>query len=70
MQKCSQLIIELNFLNSDVDNFYFGKYDLIISNPPYIKKLDLKYLENDVINLSLKLALRWWIRWNYQKSEK
>ena len=28
-------------IKSDVDNFNFGKYDLIISNPPYIKKLDL-----------------------------
>ena len=27
-----------------------GKYDLIISNPPYIKKLDLKYLDKDVID--------------------
>ncbi len=30
---------------SDIDKFSIGKYDLIISNPPYIKKLDLKYLE-------------------------
>ena len=27
-----------------------GKYDLIISNPPYIKTFDLKYLERDVID--------------------
>ena len=33
---------------SDVDNFNYGKYDLIISNPPYINKLKLKYLEKDV----------------------
>ena len=34
--------------NSDIDKFKLGKYDLIISNPPYIKNLDLKYLEKDV----------------------
>ena len=44
-------------IKSDVDNFNFGKYDLIISNPPYIKKLDLKYLDRDVINFEPKLAL-------------
>ena len=44
-------------IKSNVDNFNFGKYDLIISNPPYIKKLDLKYLDKDVINFEPKLAL-------------
>ena len=44
-------------IKSDVDNFNFGKYDLIISNPPYIKKLDLKYLDRDIINFEPKLAL-------------
>ena len=34
-----------------------GKYDLIISNPPYIKKLDLKNLDRDVIDFEPKLAL-------------
>jgi release factor glutamine methyltransferase len=45
------------FIHSNVDNFKFGKYDLIVSNPPYIKLLDLKYLEKDVINFEPKLAL-------------
>jgi release factor glutamine methyltransferase len=44
-------------IKSDVDNFNFGKYDLIISNPPYIKKLDLKYLDRDVVNFEPRLAL-------------
>ena len=34
-----------------------GKYDLIVSNPPYIKKCDLKYLECDVLMFEPKLAL-------------
>jgi len=44
--------LDLNYrvklFKSDVDNFNYGKYDLIISNPPYIKKFKLKYLEKDV----------------------
>ena len=47
----------VKFFHSDIDNFGYGKYDLIISNPPYINKLDLQYLEKDVINFEPKLAL-------------
>ena len=47
----------VKFYNSDVDNFKIGKYDLIVSNPPYIKLLSLKYLEKDVVNFEPKLAL-------------
>ena len=47
----------LKFLKSDIDNFNYGKYDLIISNPPYISHYDLKYLERDVVNFEPKLAL-------------
>ena len=47
----------VKFFNSDIDNFNYGKYDLIISNPPYIKKLHLKYLERDVLDYEPILAL-------------
>ena len=47
----------IKFFKSDIDNFNYGKYDLIISNPPYIKKIDLKYLEKDVIDFEPVLAL-------------
>ena len=46
----------LKLYNSDIDKFKFGKYDLIISNPPYIKNFDIKYLEKDV-KFEPKLAL-------------
>jgi len=42
---------------SNIDNFSNGKYDLIISNPPYIKKLDLKKLDKDVKDFEPKIAL-------------
>ena len=48
---------KIDLFKSDIDNFNNGKYDLIISNPPYIKKTDLKYLERDVIKFEPKLAL-------------
>ena len=47
----------LKLFKSDIDNFNFGKYDLIVSNPPYIKKFDLKNLDKDVLNFEPKLAL-------------
>ena len=55
--KIHQLINRVKFYNSDVDKFLIGKYDMIISNPPYIKKNDLKYLERDVVNYEPNLAL-------------
>jgi release factor glutamine methyltransferase len=47
----------VKFYKSDVDKFNQGKYDLIVSNPPYIKNSDLKYLESDVLKFEPKLAL-------------
>ena len=47
----------IRFFNSSVDNFNLGKYDIIVSNPPYIKVLELKYLDKDVLNYEPKLAL-------------
>ena len=47
----------LKLYKSDVDKFNLGKYDLIVSNPPYIKKCKLKYLERDVASFEPKVAL-------------
>ena len=51
------LINRVKFFHSSVDNFKIGKYDLIVSNPPYIELFNLKYLEKDVVNFEPKLAL-------------
>ena len=45
------------FYISDVDNFLIGKYDVVVSNPPYIEHLSLKYLDRDVVDFEPKLAL-------------
>ena len=47
----------VKFIKTDVDNFSNGKYDLIVSNPPYINSSKIKYLEKDVRNFEPKLAL-------------
>ena len=47
----------LKLYKSDVDKFNLGKYDLIVSNPPYIKTRDIKYLERDVANFEPRIAL-------------
>ena len=38
----------LRLFKSNIDNFNTGKYDLVVSNPPYIKKSNLKCLEKDI----------------------
>ena len=47
----------LKLFKTDVDKFIFGKYDFIVSNPPYINKHEIKYLENDVAKFEPRLAL-------------
>ena len=47
----------IKLFKSDVDNLIFRKYDLIVSNPPYIKKFDLNKLSREVIDYEPKMAL-------------
>ena len=47
----------VKFFKSNVDNFVDAKYDLILSNPPYINKVDLKCLDKDVIDYEPKSSL-------------
>ena len=51
------VINRLKLFKSNVDKFNFGKYDLIVSNPPYINKHDIKYLERDIVGFEPKQAL-------------
>ena len=55
--KMQQFGNRIKFINTDIDNFFSNKYDLIVSNPPYIKKYKLRSLIEDVKNFEPKLAL-------------
>ena len=39
---------KIKFINIDIDKFKHNKYDLIVSNPPYINSINLKRLDNNV----------------------
>ncbi len=56
--KIQQIKNRIKFVQSDIDKFYSGKYDIILSNPPYIKSFDIKYLEKDISFYEPKIALR------------
>ena len=47
----------IKFFNSDIDNFYSGKYDIIISNPPYIEHHKISGLEKDIRYHEPKVAI-------------
>ncbi len=55
--KMQQFGNRIRFINTDIDKFFSNKYDLIVSNPPYIKKYKLRSLMEDVKNFEPKLAL-------------
>jgi release factor glutamine methyltransferase len=55
--KVHQLSNRVKFYNSGVDKFLLDKYDLIVSNPPYIKKCKLKYLDRGIVGYEPRIAL-------------
>ena len=55
--KIHHLKNKINFVNIDIDKFTDNKYDLIVSNPPYIKSFDLKRLDKDVNLYEPSIAL-------------
>ena len=55
--KIHHLSNRIKFYKSSVDNFFKHKYDLIVSNPPYISRLKLKYLDKDILGFEPIQAL-------------
>jgi release factor glutamine methyltransferase len=45
------------FINIDLNKYNVGKYDLIVSNPPYIPSRDIKNLSKDIVNFEPLFAL-------------
>ena len=48
---------KIKFVNSPLMEIFGKKFDLIVSNPPYIKRKDIKNLECDIKNFEPKIAL-------------
>ena len=55
--KLHHLQNKIKFFNIDIDKFNSSKYDFIISNPPYVNKIDLNRLDDDVKLYEPRLAL-------------
>ena len=51
------LINRVKFKNVSFESYVSNKYDLIVSNPPYIKKNDIKYLTEDIKKFEPRMAL-------------
>ena len=52
-----KLTDRIKFLNKPFENFYGKKFDLIVSNPPYIKRKDIKNLSDDIKKYEPRMAL-------------
>ena len=52
-----KLFNRLKLINKSLDNIFEKKFDLIVSNPPYIKRKDIKHLSEDIKKYEPIMAL-------------
>ena len=48
---------KLKFFNKSLDNVFYQKFDLIVSNPPYIERKDIRNLSEDIKKYEPRMAL-------------
>ncbi len=48
---------KIKFLNRPFKDLYGKKFDLIVSNPPYIKRMEIKNLSDDIKKFEPRMAL-------------
>jgi release factor glutamine methyltransferase len=53
----NKLSDRIKFLNKSFENLCGKKFDLIVSNPPYIKRSDIKNLSEDIKKFEPRMAL-------------
>ena len=51
------LLQRAKFIHCDVDNFNFGNYDVVVSNPPYICSHRINCLSEDIKGFEPRMAL-------------
>ena len=51
------LLRRAKFIHCDVDNFNFGNYDVVVSNPPYICSRRIGYSGEDIKGFEPRMAL-------------
>ncbi len=51
------LLQRAKFIHRDVDNFNFGNYDVVVSNPPYICSHRINNLSEDIRGFEPRMAL-------------
>ena len=47
----------VKFLHKSFENIFYKKFDLIVSNPPYIQRKDMKNLSDDIKRFEPRMAL-------------
>ena len=52
-----KLLDRIKFLNKPFEDLFGKKFDLIVSNPPYIKLADIKNLSEDIKKFEPRMAL-------------
>ena len=53
----SEIKNKIKFFHKSLDSKFYQKFDLIVSNPPYIKKSEIKNLKEDVRKFEPRIAL-------------
>ena len=51
------LLGRIKFVNKSFENIYSKKFDLVVSNPPYIEKKDMRNLSEDIKKYEPRMAL-------------
>ena len=52
-----KLYDRIKFLNKPFEDIYGKKFDLIVSNPPYIKRMEIKNLSDEIKKFEPRMAL-------------
>ena len=55
--KKHNILNNVRFINKSLNDIHNQKYDLVVSNPPYIQTRDIKYLDDDIKMHEPKTAL-------------